>query len=225
MQAAYPSLFSTKSQSHIPQGPHPGHTGCIPKSTGGHCPKYTFPSLPPLSSANYNEPQVAGPEDAYPDLQDTLEGETEAGEPSSADRRSQSGLHICRGPRVGGAQAGDHVKSWCAQGRRQDLLGPQDPPGVQGCRRPPGAASGKVSVFLAPLPRLIPLRSEDSAPTWRGRGPRSITVPSSAKCGARAKRVRGRGRPERLRLHPSVPDRARVSPKSGAQRRGGPLAL
>lgn len=36
---------------------------------------------------------------------------------------------------------------------------------------------------------------------------------------------RRRGRSERLRLHPSVPDRARVSPRSGAQGRGSPLAL
>lgn len=60
----------------------------------------------------------------------------------------------------------------------------------------------------SPPPRLIPLWSADSAPGW-GRGPRSITVPSSAKCGAPAKSARG---PRETRAAPVAPERPRSRP-------------
>lgn len=93
------------------------------------------------------------------------------------------------------------------------LLSPRTLRVRKGCRRPWGVASGKVSVLRLPLPRPIPPRSAGSAPRW-GRGLRSITVPSSAKCGARVGRARG------AEGDPSGSDPARASPIEPERPRG-----
>lgn len=96
---------------------------------------------------------------------------------------------------------------------------------MQGCRQPPGAVSGKVSVFPASLPRLIPLRSADSAPVW-GEGTTEHNGPELSQ-------VRGEGQaragPRETRTTPVAPERPRLCPSISeverAGTRGGPLAL
>lgn len=134
-------------------------------------------------------------------IQDTLQGETEVAEPSSADR-SQSGLHMCRGPGAGGAQKGDHVKPWGAQGRGQD------PQGVQGCRGPPGPSERES--FCAPGASPPPdpsairrLRPRVEEGTTKHNGPELCQVSGAG---------RARARPRETRAAPVTADRPRSLP-------------
>lgn len=134
-------------------------------------------------------------------IQDTLQGETEVAEPRSADR-SQSGLHMCRGPGAGGAQKGDHVKPWGAQGRGQD------PQGVQGCRGPPGPSERES--FCAPGASPPPdpsairrLRPRVEEGTTKHNGPELCQVSGAG---------RARARPRETRAAPVTADRPRSLP-------------
>lgn len=182
-----------KPQPHIPQDPHPGHTGCIPKPTGEALSQIHIPSpIPHFPLQNWNETQI----------QNTLKGETEAAEPSSGDRRSQG-----RGPRETVGYTGE----W---------PGPPWAPGSSGgCRRPLGAASGKVSVLPAPLPPSPPDPS-----VVHGLRPR-VGEGTSKHNGPELSQVRGEGEaragPRETRAAPVAPERPRSRPSISEVGRAG----